>query len=184
MRNPFVHRRLQSRIHCLKRADFLPDSRVPFRPFTCQLQPEVCRHPVFLLALSGFNPMPNLIGSPNRDWLVAVGSRLSACRSGLLLANSDRIREIGPGWIPIVAATLEKMTAIDPRLEIRQIKQKCGELRIYYRSHRYEELELAVNEAEVLCGKTCEECGRPGSLFNRDGWVRTLCEEHRTFLRP
>jgi hypothetical protein len=115
---------------------------------------------------------------------ISVGSRLSACRSGLLLANSDRIREIGPGWIPIVAATLEKMTAIDPRLEIRQIKQKCGELRIYYRSHRYEELELAVNEAEVLCGKTCEECGRPGSLFNRDGWVRTLCEEHRTFLRP
>ena len=87
--------------------------------------------------------------------------------------------KIGAGWIPIIVGALEKMAAIDPSLEIRRIKQKFGGLRIYYRSERYEQLTPAVEEAELPCGKSCEECGEPGSIFNQDGCIRTPCEQHR-----
>jgi hypothetical protein len=105
----------------------------------------------------------------------------SSYENGLLLlaTNRSRITEIRPGWLRIIAIALEKMSAIDPDLEIRQIKQKFGGLRIYYNSERRQQLQPAVEEAEVLCGKTCEECGKPGTLFSQDGFVRTLCQEHR-----
>ncbi len=100
-------------------------------------------------------------------------------RLPLLIAAGHPIGEMAPGWKPIVAAALEVMTAIDPNVEIRQIKQKFGELRIYYRSQRYDELELVVKQVEILCERTCEECGSAGSIFNQNGSVRTLCEKHR-----
>jgi hypothetical protein len=97
----------------------------------------------------------------------------------LLLANADRVRDISPGWIPIVAAALARMSAIDPEVEIRQIKQKLGGLRLYFRSQRYDELEPMVREAESLCSSACEECGRAARILNCDGDIRTLCREHR-----
>jgi hypothetical protein len=111
----------------------------------------------------------------------AAASAPAACanRLPLLIAAGHPIGQIAPGWKPIVAAALEIMTAIDPEVEIRQIKQKFGGLRIYYGSHRYDELELVVNQAKILCERTCEECGEAGSLFNQNGCIRTLCEEHQ-----
>jgi hypothetical protein len=97
----------------------------------------------------------------------------------LLAASADRIDDIGPGWLPIIADALGKMLAIDPELEVRQIKQKLGGLRIYYRSGYWEELQAVVGEAERLCATTCEICGRRGGLCRSNGWIRTLCDAHR-----
>lgn len=108
--------------------------------------------------------------------------RAPTCREGLsfLLANSGRIFDIRGGWAPIVAAAIEQILAIEPEVQIRQIKQKIGGLRIYYRSEHYEELRAIVQEAELLCEKTCEECGKRGEpVHTRRGWIRALCEEHR-----
>jgi hypothetical protein len=97
----------------------------------------------------------------------------------LLAASADRIDDIGPGWLPIIADALGKMLAIDPELEVRQIKQKLGGLRIYYRSGYWEELQAIVGQAERLCATTCEICGRRGSPCSPNGWIRTLCDAHR-----
>ena len=97
----------------------------------------------------------------------------------LLLANADRVSDIGPGWISIVSSTLEKMRALDPDFEVRQVKQKFGGLRIYYRSHNYEQLQAAVIDAERLCANTCEECGKAGTISDQNGRIRTLCKDHR-----
>jgi hypothetical protein len=59
----------------------------------------------------------------------------------LLARNLHRLSDIGSGWLPIVAALLEKMTIIDPNVEILQIKQKLGGLRIYYHSTQHDELQ-------------------------------------------
>jgi hypothetical protein len=110
-------------------------------------------------------------------------SQMPADANGLslMLANADRIQDIRSGWVPIILVTLEKMWAIDPDLKIRQIKQKLGGLRLYYDSQHHDELAPLVSEAEFLCGETCEECGRGGSIFKSDGWIRTLCKEHGPF---
>ena len=115
-----------------------------------------------------------------------AASQLSRYSNGLFLlaANSNRVSDLRQGWLPIIAAALEKMNALDPDFEIRQIKQKFGRLRIYYRSHHRERLKEAVQEARVLCGKTCEECGRPGSPFNQSGFIRTLCGRHLAVRSP
>ena len=117
----------------------------------------------------------------SRSPITALVCQPTTCTEGfaLLLANADRIQDIGTGWRPIVATALGKMTAIDPQLEIRQIKQKLGGLKIYYRSQHYEQLQPAVIEAQGLCGSACEKCGGPASLFNENGWIRTLCDRHR-----
>lgn len=113
------------------------------------------------------------------------GSILLACppqTAGLsLIANTEHLLEIGAGWLPTVTATLEKekMTAVDPKLEIRQIKQKFGGLRLYYKSKHREQLIPIVREAELRCENTCENCGRPGNAANLNGWIRTSCKEHR-----
>jgi hypothetical protein len=73
---------------------------------------------------------------------------------------------------------LEKMSSIDPNYEVRQIKQKLGGLRLYYRAERYDRLREVVREAEILCEQTCEECGKPGCIDGTRGWRRVLCEEH------
>lgn len=102
----------------------------------------------------------------------------------LLASSNHRVSDMRPGWLAIVAAALEKMNTIDPDLEIRQIKQKFGGLRIYYNSKNWEQLRPAVQEAELLCEKTCEECGRTGKLFDQNGCIRTLCKEHQAVRSP
>jgi hypothetical protein len=97
----------------------------------------------------------------------------------LLVTSADRIDDVGPGWLPIVADALGKMLAIDPELEVRQIKQKLGGLRIYYSSGYRKEVQSVVGQAERLCATTCEICGRRGGLCRSNGWIRTLCDAHR-----
>lgn len=114
---------------------------------------------------------------------------------------------IGPGWLPEIEAVCAYLdeNLLDPReralFSWRQIKEKFGGLRMYYR-HRLElppaensteQAELAavlelpsatrdmihtrVNQAEQHCGQTCEICGQPGQLL-KDDWYRVRCAEH------
>ena len=84
--------------------------------------------------------------------------------------------EVGDGWFKIIAA-LSKKLAQDKRIEIYQIKEKFGRLRVYY-SPFTDEAEMLVKVAERLCSKTCEVCGELGSL-NKRGWLSVLCPKCR-----
>jgi hypothetical protein len=86
----------------------------------------------------------------------------------------------GLGWYPLIRETLDKIQAIVDRdgfdLEITEVKEKFGELRIYT-SIYIEEIEDIIEEATNKSTKICELCGKPGKLHNVNGWWSTLCEE-------
>jgi len=101
---------------------------------------------------------------------------------------------VGPGWHPILeeldSEFVEILGVADiSKLEVVQIKEKFGWLRVYLNHPRFEDevqrqLYAAVNRAEEKSSKTCEKCGstkgvdtRPiqGKRFSR---TLTLCQFH------
>lgn len=95
---------------------------------------------------------------------------------------------VDDGWREIVEKALERMAAAvqgQPRgsLQVVQIKEKLGGLRLYYNAGRLDpaavaKVEEAVDLAEARADCTCEVCGRAGRLFNNDGSLATRCEMH------
>lgn len=106
----------------------------------------------------------------------------------------DRIPEYWGKWLPEVGwddLLLEldaKLAAIDPNYEIRQAKQKFGELRFYaghldeyYETNPSEEeqdeFQRLIDEAEAKSMTTCEHCGKHAE--RRSGsWIAVLCGDH------
>lgn len=110
----------------------------------------------------------------------------------------DRVREhpttkqkyygcaCGDGWFSIldalcglIAQRLRYLRADNkPRdFKINQIKEKFGGLRFYTQGGD-EYIEGAIDMAEELAARTCEETGKPGQLYRKpSGWLVTLCAE-------
>jgi hypothetical protein len=123
--------------------------------------------------------------------------------------------ECGPGWIPIIIEALQRIHELlteeeAERFHIRQIKQKWGELRIYWhldaaegeeepqaltraretvvgvnlspdwQDARRAAIQAIVEEARAKADVSCETCGKPGTL-HPVGHVQVLCPQH---LRP
>lgn len=57
-----------------------------------------------------------------------------------------------------------------------QVKEKFGTLRFYVDSATDKHYNY-IDFAELMSGRTCEECGKPGQTYYM-GWHRTLCDEH------
>lgn len=64
-----------------------------------------------------------------------------------------------------------------PQVVADQVKEKFGTLRFYYTGGD-DAIDGMVRMAESMSACTCEECGKPGTI-NNNGWISTLCEEHR-----
>jgi len=88
--------------------------------------------------------------------------------------------ECGRGWLPLVYETLDKIQAIVDRdrldLEITQVKEKYGELRIYTSSYA-DEIEDIIQEATEKSVTICERCGKEGKRVQVKGWLMTRCDE-------
>lgn len=84
------------------------------------------------------------------------------------------------GWYPLIYETLDKIQAIVDRdnlnLEITQVKEKRGELRIYI-SNYTDEIGDAIDEATRKSITICEQCGKEGGLVEIGGWCKSLCPE-------
>lgn len=80
--------------------------------------------------------------------------------------------DCGPGWQNILEPVLECCEKYG--IEIVQIKQKFGGLRVYIEGGN-SEIERLIRNAETLSFTICEQCGAPGKLGGR-GWVRVRCE--------
>jgi len=81
---------------------------------------------------------------------------------------------VGPGWNDIIYDLNKKLEAEKPDYKIFQIKEKFAGLRFYTDELPYPGWD-AIEEAEKRSFETCEECGRPGKIWGRNGWIRTLC---------
>ncbi|MBA9034316.1 hypothetical protein [Rhizobium leguminosarum] len=105
----------------------------------------------------------------------------------------DILFAIDDGWLPLVAKALDQIEkALDKhgmtsRAQVKQIKEKLGDLRVYVRPRRESyriTKALAADLAAISDSltrkslKTCELCGDPGELGNFDGLYQTLCQRH------
>lgn len=95
---------------------------------------------------------------------------------------------IGDGWRELVEKAVERIAdAIEGKglatVQIVQIKEKFGTLRLYWRSRSIDETtRFAINDivglAEARSACTCEICGAEGALYDKGGWLATACDEH------
>ena len=84
--------------------------------------------------------------------------------------------ECGPGWHPLIMGALAEIEALGiPNLEVLQVKEKFGGLRIYLSVHS-EEADAIITAAEQEAHKTCEDCGSKENVELRGGgWLHTVC---------
>ncbi|MGN8152496.1 hypothetical protein ACTJK5_09505 [Agrobacterium sp. 22094] len=94
------------------------------------------------------------------------------------------------GWLALIDRALTELDAFGTSYEVRQIKEKMGDLRLYIwppddlsadEQQRWRDI---VDTAEARSRYVCETCGRPGRLRKRPhGWYLTACEEHADSAR-
>lgn len=114
---------------------------------------------------------------------------------------------INAGWHGLVVEYLDRVeahlrqTGWIGRYYLRQVKEKFGGLRLYFRPKptvstdadgfplEVEDFDAAPPEVYEPLGKIyddisersqhiCEECGEPGELRKFDGWYATCCDLH------
>ncbi len=88
------------------------------------------------------------------------------------LADVVCYAQCGRGWSSLVIPVLEACERNG--VAVHQIKEKFGGLRIYT-ERVCDEVDAAISAAEAQARKTCETCGKPGSL-RPGGWFKTLCD--------
>lgn len=87
---------------------------------------------------------------------------------------------VGPGWHPLVARLVEKLSTLGWGGEILQIKEKFGRLRFYWKNDiQGEDLrEIAedlVAYAESRSAWICEACGAVGEIRSNGRWLKAEC---------
>ena len=91
--------------------------------------------------------------------------------------------EHGYGWMGLTLPIIEEVRLYnennsDYMIQITQIKEKFGGLRIYL-SSMPDYLRKMICKAEHESMRICEFCGARGKTGKINGWVWTLCAEHR-----
>lgn len=81
-------------------------------------------------------------------------------------------------------ATREPRTSHLKDFRVVQVKEKFGGLRFYVSQNFDDDVRQLIADAERQAGVTCEDCGKPGSLRNKSGWVFTACDEHGKDATP
>lgn len=88
--------------------------------------------------------------------------------------------ECGKGWNKLIIPILDYIdlynSGHDDKIEILQIKEKFGGLRIYT-SFSTPELDQLIDDAEEQSFKTCEYCGSTENVSQTTGWIKTLCSK-------
>jgi len=88
---------------------------------------------------------------------------------------------VGDGWYRLIYEMLDEIAAAPGNADVNilQIKEKFGGLRVYYDGGS-SSVSAAVDTAARKALMTCEHCGSTKSVA-RGGrnWVRTLCETCR-----
>ncbi len=138
-------------------------------------------------------------------------ARLVAAHPAMFRGGSPAVTShVPPGWYELVDKLCEDIeSALDPaeleRFECRQIKEKFGTLRFYWRygtsirprvdllsteefvsfealppelDARMQMLHELIDAACSASGTICDTCGSLGRLLTVNGWWMTRCPEH------
>ena len=87
---------------------------------------------------------------------------------------------VGEGWKPLVLKLVKDIIAIDPEIEVSQVKEKFGGLRFYIWGGNNKVYAL-IEKAELKSYKICEACGATKNVYTKGsrGWISTLCDKCR-----
>lgn len=95
---------------------------------------------------------------------------------------ADRTRlgaYVGDGWKPVVIEAVQQIRQLNPDVELIQIKEKFGGLRLYCSGDGNEQVREIIRDAERKCDTVCEDCGATDGVTTGVNpgryWVRTLC---------
>ncbi|TCB60133.1 hypothetical protein E0J20_09060 [Rhizobium leguminosarum bv. viciae] len=94
--------------------------------------------------------------------------------------------ECGEGWRQIIEdffATVDRLLPADAKFNLRQLKEKLGGMRIYYRLEGVPgeiegKISDAYNRASARSYRVCEICGKRGRFSKRGGLLTVVCEDH------
>jgi hypothetical protein len=97
--------------------------------------------------------------------------------------------EVGDGWRDLVETAIGRIaSAVSATpvgsLQIGQIKQKFGTLRLYWNTRKglpeatCAAIDEAICLAEARSACTCETCGAEGGLYDKSGRMFTACDKH------
>jgi len=85
---------------------------------------------------------------------------------------------IGNGWLGITQRLFETLIALGWDKSFVNVKEKFGGMSIFLDNLPENGFHFVI-EAEKETFKTCEVCGEPGEQNRINGWIYTLCDEHR-----
>ncbi|WP_080822795.1 hypothetical protein [Agrobacterium genomosp. 2] len=89
--------------------------------------------------------------------------------------------DVGIGWLGLVRAFVAEALPHDPSLEVLELKEKWGGLKIWTDTPVVA-AKLAKAKAEIKSAAVCEVCGEPGFIRRpppgRMAWWRCRCDEH------
>ena len=89
--------------------------------------------------------------------------------------------ECGAGWHPLIVELLDELQAISDKedfdLEVLQVKEKFGELRVYV-NYETDVITELIDKYSKRSRITCEVCGEVGSMRKYRGWLYVGCEKH------
>lgn len=63
-----------------------------------------------------------------------------------------------------------------PQIEVTQIKEKFGGLRLYTRGGD-DEMQGMIEMAEDMCWEVCEFCGSNENIITTKGWISRVCKK-------
>ena len=96
--------------------------------------------------------------------------------------NAPMYIDTDDGWFDLIYKLCQDIDAIlkkDAALKqfsVDQVKEKFAGLRFYISGFNGE-ISSLVQKAEAESFKTCERCGRRGSMYISGGWYKTLCKK-------
>lgn len=82
--------------------------------------------------------------------------------------------ECGDGWRNLIDVTIDQVVASDPKIQIKQVKEKFGGLRIYYSPHN-NKADYVIRLAEEIAAKSCMSCGKDARIQKLNGSLVLLC---------
>lgn len=109
-------------------------------------------------------------------------SRYSSLFGDQSSAQNGFTFECANGWFDLIAANLklvERYAELERlKVEITQVKEKFGLLRVYHRGGD-EVVDRLLDIAELVSASICNVCGAQGSVVEHQGWLRARCHLHR-----
>ena len=84
--------------------------------------------------------------------------------------------DLPKGWNDIIGLEVNFLLC-----DIQQIKEKFGELRIYWKPNAVatETFRAAMESKWAFqCSASCVVCGDSATEFQRTGWIGPRCDEH------